>query len=162
MPGCLHPAVGPFPFKNFKKHSLFFVPGVPAAGILSQVLLSCFPSFQHPMHALCVCVLVRMAGAGCSAVLGSLSLPALTPLHPGRSGPAGPGLVSYPFHQALGSRRCGCSLAVVLCVLVSLLGIVVFVVFIKIYMFLGGDPHCPTHTAILALPPVLLCFKIRI
>ena len=34
-----------------------------------------FPSFQHPTHALCVCALVRMAGAGCLAVLGSLSLP---------------------------------------------------------------------------------------
>ena len=68
------------------------------------------------------------------------------------SGPAGPGLVSYPFHQALGARTYGCSLAVVLCLLVSLLGLVVFVVFSKIYMFLGGDSHCPTHAAMLALP----------
>ena len=59
-------------------------------------------------------------------------------------------LVSYPFHQALGSLKCVFSLAVVLCLLVSLLGLVVFVVFSKIYMFLGGDSHCPTHAAILA------------
>ena len=47
----------------------------------------------------------------------------------GRSGPARPRLVSYPLRKALGSRGCGCSLAVVLCLLVSLLGLVVFVVF---------------------------------
>ena len=43
---------------------------------------------------------------------------------------------------------CGCSWAVGLCLLVSLLGIVVFVVFSKIYMFLGGDSHCPTHASL--------------
>ena len=45
---------GPCPFKTFKKHSLFFVPGAPAAETHSQVLLSCFPGFQHPTHALCL------------------------------------------------------------------------------------------------------------
>ena len=77
----------------------------------------------------------------------------------GRSGPAGLRLVSYPLHQALGSCGCGCSLAVVLCLLVSLLGIVVFVVFSKIYIFLGGDSYCPTHAAILVLPLFLMLFK---
>ena len=61
------------------------------------------------MH--CVCALVWMAGAGCSAVLGSLSLPADSSpptgsWGEGRSGPAGPGFVSYPLCEALGSRRC--------------------------------------------------------
>ena len=39
------------------------------------------------MH--CVCTLVQMAGAGCSAVLGSLSLPAPTPLLPPGAGVRG-------------------------------------------------------------------------
>ena len=69
----------------------------------------------------------------------------------GRSGPAGLWLVSYPFRQVLGSRKCGCSLAVVLCLLVSLLGLVVFVVFSKIYIILG-DFCCCTHAAVLVLP----------
>ena len=63
-----------------------------------------------------------------------------------------PGLVSYPFHQTLGSLTCECSLAVVLCLPVSLLGLVVFVIFSKIYMFLGVDFRCPTHAAILDPP----------
>ena len=110
------------------------------------------------MH--CVSALpVRMTRAGFLAVLGSHSLSALTLLPlvgwggvRGHSGPTGPWLVSYPLHKALGFRRCTCSLAVVLYLLVSLLGIVVFVVFSKIYIVLGGDFHCSTHAAILALP----------
>ena len=47
----------------------------------------------------------------------------------GRSGPAGPGLVSYPLHKALGSCRCGCGLDVVLCPVVSILGRFFFVIF---------------------------------
>ena len=69
----------------------------------------------------------------------------------GYSGSAVPGLVSYPLCEVLGSHRCGCGLDVVLCLLVSLLGRVVFVVFSKIYMVLGGDFHCSTHAAILVL-----------
>ena len=130
----------PCPFKTFKKHSLFYVPGAPAAGTHSQVLLSCSPSFQHPTHALCLC-----SGAdGWGWVFSSpgLPLPILSESSPPtrswgeeRSGPTGPLLVSYPFHQALGSCTCGCSLTIVLCLLVSLLGLVVFVVFSKIYVF---------------------------
>ena len=53
------------------------------------------------MH--CVCALFQMAGAGCSAVLGFLSLPALTPLLPPGAGgrgarvPPGRGLYLTPF-----------------------------------------------------------------
>ena len=84
------------------------------------------------MH--CVCALVRMAGAWCSAVLDSFSLPAdLSPpagsWGDGHLGPPGTGLVSYPLREALGSCRCGCGLDVVLCPLVSILGRVVFVIF---------------------------------
>ena len=84
------------------------------------------------MH--CVCALVWNPEAGCSAVLGSLSLPAdSSPPARGRgegcSGPTGLGLVSYPLCEALGSRRCGCGLDVVLCPLVSILERVVFVIF---------------------------------
>ena len=116
---------GPCPFKTFKKHSLFFVLGALAAGTRSQVLLSCFPSIQDPTDALCLC-----SGAdGWGWVISSPGLP-LPPRcsnsspptgswGKGCSGPSHLGLVSYPFHQALGSRRCGCSLAVVLCLLVS-------------------------------------------
>ena len=84
------------------------------------------------MH--CVCALVQMAGAGCSAVLGSFSLPAdssppARSSGDGLSGPAVLGLVSYPLCEALGSHRCGCGLDVVLCPLVSILGRVVFFIF---------------------------------
>ena len=50
-----------------------------------------------------------------------------------------------PFHQALGSFRCGCNLAVVLCLLVSLLGTVVFVVFSKVYVFGRRFPLSYSH-----------------
>ena len=75
-----------------------------------------------------------MAGAGCLAVLGSLSLPAdssppARSWGEERSGSTGLGFVSYPLHEALGSRRCGCGLDVVLCLLVFILGRVVFVIF---------------------------------
>ena len=109
------------------------------------------------MH--CVCALVQNPGAGCSAVLGSLSLPAdSSPPTRGQgegcSGPTGPGLVSYPLPEVLGSHRCGCGLDVVLCPLVSILGRVVFVIFSCIYVVLGNDFHCSTHAAILAPPLV--------
>ena len=82
----------------------------------------------------CVCALVQNPGAGCSAVLGSLSLPADSSppargLGEGWLGPAWPGLVSYPLREALASRRCECGLDVVLCPVVSILGRVVFVIF---------------------------------
>ena len=112
---------------------------------------------------MCVCAPVLMARAGYLAFLGSHSLPGLTPLLPLVAGvrgprvpPAGLGLVSYPLRDVLCSRRCGCSLALVLYLLVPVLGIVVFVVFSKICMFLGGDAHCPTHATILALPVFLV------
>ena len=53
------------------------------------------------MH--CVCALVQVAAAGCLAVLGSLSLPAPTPLLPPGAGvrgarvPPGCGLYLTPF-----------------------------------------------------------------
>ena len=146
---------GPCPFKTFKKHSLFFVTGAPASRPTHR---SCCPvslvSSTPRMH--CVCTLVWMARAGCLAVLGSLSLPAPTPLLPPGAGVKGAQvlprrLVSYPLHKVLGSRRYKCSLAVVLYLLVSLLGIVVFVEFSKIYMVLGLDFCCSTQAAILTL-----------
>ena len=99
-----------------------------------------------------------MARAVCLAVLGSLSLPAPTPLLPPGAGvrgawvPLGPGLYLNPLHEALGSRRCECSLAVVLCLRVSLLGIIEFVVFSKIYMVLGEISAVLLNTTILVLP----------
>ena len=77
----------------------------------------------------------------------------------GRLGPAGLGLVSYPLSKALGSRMCGCGLDVVLCLLVSLLGRVVLVVFSKVYVVLGGDFHCSAHATILVLSLVSSCFE---
>ena len=110
----------------------------------------------------CVSVLpVRIARAGYLAVLCFHSLPAPTPFLPlgsweagsgEHSGPAGPRLVSYPLREVLSSRRCRCSLAVVLYPLVSLLDVVLFVGFSKIYMVLGGEFCYPTHTAVLAPP----------
>ena len=87
----------PYPFKTFKKHSLFFVAGASASGPTQS---SCCPvslvSRTPRMHG--VCALVQMAGAGCSAVLGSL--PALTPLLPPGAGVRGarvqPGQGLYP------------------------------------------------------------------
>ena len=112
------------------------------------------------MHVLCL----RSGAGGWGWVFSSPGLP----LPPAGSwgeaclGPAEPRVVSYPFHQALGSHTCRCSQAVVLCLLVSLLGLVAFVVFSKIQFFweevfentkfLGGDSHCPTHAAMLAPP----------
>ena len=78
----------------------------------------------------------------------------------GHLDPTVPGHVSYPLHEALSSRGCGCGLAVVLYLLVSLLGIVVFVLFSNIYSFWGGNSHCPTHVAILA-PPLSCLFFLR-
>ena len=76
---------GPCPFKTFKKHSLFFVTGVPASGPAQR---SCCPVslVSSTPHMHCVCALVRMASAGYLAVLGSLSLPAPTPLLPPEAG----------------------------------------------------------------------------
>ena len=84
------------------------------------------------MH--CVGDLVWMAGAGCSAVLGSLSLPADSSpptgsWGQGRSDPSGKWIVSYLLREVLGSCRCGCGLDVVLCPLVFILGRVVLVIF---------------------------------
>ena len=81
------------------------------------------------MH--CVCALVRMAGAGCLAVLDSLSLPAPTPLLPLGAGgrgacvPPGWGLYLIPFAW----RWFLTGVDVVLSPLVSILGRVVFVIF---------------------------------
>ena len=70
---------GPCHFKTFKKHLLFFVPEAPAGGLTHRSYCPVSLVSSTPrMH--CVCAPLRMAGAGCSAVLGSLSLPAPTPL----------------------------------------------------------------------------------
>ena len=69
-------------------------------------------------------------------------------------GPTRLRLVFNPFYEVLGSHRCGCSLAVGLCLLVSLLGIVVFVVFSKIYMFWEDI------SAALLMPPSWLLLQI--
>ena len=106
-----------------------------------QILLFHFSSIQHPVHRVSV-LLVRISRADYLAVLGFHSLPALTPFFllgsgiGGRSGPAELQLISYLLSVMLSSCRCRCILAVVLYLLVSLLGIVVFVVFSKVYMFL--------------------------
>ena len=111
-----------------------FVSGAPVAGTCPQVLLFHFSNIQHPMH-LVSAFRVWISRAGCLAVLGFHSLPILTPFFlPGsgvgeHSGPAWPWPVSYPLHVMLSSHRCRCILAVVLHPLVSLLGIVVFIVF---------------------------------
>ena len=92
----------PCPFKTFKKHSLFFVPDVPAAGPAHRSYCPVSLVSSTPCTH-CVCAPVRMAGAGCLAVLGSLSLPALTPLLPpgaevrGAQVPPGRGLYLTPF-----------------------------------------------------------------
>ena len=55
-PGMLPSSCGvPVLLRFFKGHSLFFVPGVPAVGTCSQVLLSCSSSILHTTH--CVSVL---------------------------------------------------------------------------------------------------------
>ena len=150
---------GPCPFKTFKQHSLFFVPGAPDAGTHSQVLLSCFPSFQHPTHALCL----RSGLDGWGWVFSSPGL--LLPPHfnssplagswsEGRSGSARLRLVSYPLHEALGSLRCGCGLDVVLCPLVCILGRVICVIFSYIYMWFWEE-----ISAALLTPPSCLPWK---
>ena len=70
---------GPCPFKTFKKHSLFFVPGAPSAGPAHRPYCP-FSLVSSTPCTHCVCALVLMAGAGCSAILGSLSLLTPTPL----------------------------------------------------------------------------------
>ena len=71
----------PCPFKTFKMHSVFFVTGASASEPAQR---SCCPVslVSSPPRMHCVCALVRVAGAGSSAVLGSLSLPTLIPLLP--------------------------------------------------------------------------------
>ena len=112
----------------------FLWPQALASGTRSPVLLPCFPSIQDPTHALCL----RSGVDGWGWVFSSpgLPLPPRSNSSPptgswgeGHSDPAGLGLVSYPLREALGSRRCGCGLDVVLCPLVSILGRVVFVIF---------------------------------
>ena len=145
-----------------KKLLLFLCSLASASGTHSLVLPPCFPSILDSTHALCL-LSVLNPGAGCSAFLSSLSLPADSS-PPARGwgegclGPARLGLVSYPLREVLGSRRCGCGLAVVVCPLVSILGRVVFVIFSWIYVVLGGDFRCSTHAAILA-PPLRLIFR---
>ena len=111
-----------------------FVSGVPVVGMCPQVLLFRFSNIQHPMH-LVSAFQVQISRAGCLAFLGFHSLPVPTPFFPEgfgvgeHLGPAWPRLVSYPLRVMLSSRRCRCILAVVMHPLVSLLGIVVFIVF---------------------------------
>ena len=98
----------------------------------SQILLSHFSNIQYTMR--CVPVLpVQITGAGYLAVLCFHSLPTLIifllSVNWGWGNVQvllGHGFVSYPFREMLSFRRCRCSLAVVLYLLVSLLGIVVF------------------------------------
>ena len=111
-----------------------FVSGVPVVGTCPQVLLFRLSNIQHPVH-LVSALRVQISRAGCLAVLGFHSLPVPTPFFPPGfgvgecSGPAWPQLVPYPLRVMLSSHRCRCILAVVLHPLVSLLGIVVFIVF---------------------------------
>ena len=124
----------PVSFRLAESTHFSFVSGALVVGTCPQVLLFRFSNIQHPVH-LVSALWVRISRAGCLAVLGFHSLPVLTPFFlPGfgvgeRLGPAWPWLVSYPLHVMLSSRRCRCILAVVLHPLVSLLGIVVFIVF---------------------------------
>ena len=91
----------PCPFKTFKKHSFFFTTGAPPSGTTQRYCPVSLVSRTPHMH--CVCTLVRMARAGCLAVLGSLSLPAPTPLFLPGAGvrgaqvPPGCGLYLAPF-----------------------------------------------------------------
>ena len=111
-----------------------FVSQVLVAGTYPQVFLFRFSNTQHPVHLVSV-LPVQISRAGCLAVWGFHSLPILTPFFPlgfgvgDGLGPAWPWLVSYPLHVMLSSHRCRCILAVVLHPLVSLLGVVVFIVF---------------------------------
>ena len=111
-----------------------FLSGALFAGTCPQVLLFHFSNTQHPMHLVSV-LWVRISRAGCLAVLGFHSLPIPTPFFLLGSGvgehlgPAWSQLVAYPLCVMLSSHRCRCILAVVLHPLVSLLGIVVFIVF---------------------------------
>jgi len=160
-------AVKSLSLSDFQKARAFLCHRGIIFGTCSEDLLPCFLSIQGPPRMHCVCALVQVAGAGCSAVLGSVSLPlclffSCRELGKGHSGHAWLGILSYPFHQALGSRWCSCSLAVVLCLLVSLLGLFEFVVFSKIYVIMGGDSHCPTHAATFSLPcGFIFCSSLR-
>ena len=71
----------PVPLRLSNGTCFSFVPLAPAVGTCSQVLLFCFPSIQHTMHCVSA-LLVRITRAGYLAVLGSYSLPSLTPLLP--------------------------------------------------------------------------------
>ena len=100
----------------------------PASSACSLFLLPCFPSIEGPaLWPGWLGLGVRQPWApsssrsACSSPAGSWG--------EGRSAPAGPGLVSYPLREALGSLRCGCGLDIVLCPLVFILGRVVFVIF---------------------------------
>ena len=107
---------------------------MPVAGTCPQVLLFHFSNIQHPVP-LVSALQVQISTAGCLVVLGFDSLPIPTPFFPPgsgvgeHSGPAWLRLVSYPLRVMLRSHRCRGILAVVLHPLVSLLGIVVFIVF---------------------------------
>ena len=131
----------------------------------SRILLFRFSNIQYTMQCVSV-LLVQITRAGYLAVLCFHFLPTVSPfLPPGGwvGGSArvllGHGFVSYPLREMLTSHRCRCSLAVVLYLLVSHLGIVVFVVFSKLYMVWGGDFHRPTNATILSPShPFLLVF----
>ncbi|XP_073081107.1 bromodomain adjacent to zinc finger domain protein 2B-like [Manis javanica] len=70
--------------QDFQKGLAFVCPRGSGCVDSSQVLLCRLSSIQLPTHCVSA-LLVWMAGAGCSAVLRSLSLPALMPLLPSRS-----------------------------------------------------------------------------
>ena len=114
------------PKSTFQKkiHSHFFVlrrqPQAPAHQSCHPVSL-----VSRTPHMHFVCALVRMAGAGCSAVLGSLSScsdssPPTWSWGEGHSGPAGLGFVSYPLCKALSSRTGVDVVWILSCVLWSL------------------------------------------
>ena len=109
------------PVPQGKTHDIL-CPQAPVPGTRSPVLLLCLPSTGVPVP-------LRLPKSTHQKKNRSCFFPPSWSWREGHSGPAGPGLVSYPLRKALGSCRCGCGLDVVLCPLVSILGIVFFVIF---------------------------------